>query len=379
MRDHADICAELFPSNDRAGYLAAMRSPRYAQLIEEFEITTIDRAAMLLATWAHETGGFVIMRENGNYSTAARIVEMFGPGRHSAAITEAEARRLVRKPFDLFERVYGLGNPRKAAELGNVREGDGFLFRGCSIQQLTGRRDHERYAAAIGCRVEALAEPINGIHAALLEWREKGCNAIADRGDLRGVRRAINGGMNGWEDFSAKYALIKRALTETSEIGDVAIGSRGDAVRELQSDLQARGFYKSAEVDGSFGALTKRSVVAFQASQDLPPTGVYDEATRQALMSAPVEATLPGRKARDTMATVVDGARKIWAAILAALGLNEGANQLGFEPIEKLLAMIDRAKGLIGKLQVQPRFVVYAVIALAIFAIVKLTKVRNAD
>ena len=92
----------------------------------------------------HESGGFSIVRENMNYS-AGRIMEIFGVGNHSANVTRSEAQKLAGKPYDLAERVYGLGNPKKAKELGNTRVGDGWLFRGGGALQCTGGFDYQRY------------------------------------------------------------------------------------------------------------------------------------------------------------------------------------------------------------------------------------------
>ncbi|HEY5677861.1 MAG TPA: hypothetical protein VIR81_13805, partial [Myxococcales bacterium] len=95
----------------QANYLDAIRGG--GPLFDQHGITTPLRMAHFLAQALHETGGFSVLRENMNYS-AARLVEIFGVNRHSAAITEAEAQRIERQPEAIAERVYGLGNPRKA-------------------------------------------------------------------------------------------------------------------------------------------------------------------------------------------------------------------------------------------------------------------------
>ena len=64
-------------------------------------------------------------------------------------------------------------------------------------------------------------------------------------------------------------------------------GARGEAVRQLQLALQKRGF-QVGQLDGVFGPLTQAAVTAFQASENLPETGVADEATMQALARGPV-------------------------------------------------------------------------------------------
>ena len=105
---------------------------------------SIIQAVHWFAQVHHESGGFTIGRENINYKTVKRIMEIFG-ARHSAKVTVNEAYGLVRNPYMLAERVYGLGNPRKARELGNVKEGDGYKYRGGGGLQITGGGDYMNY------------------------------------------------------------------------------------------------------------------------------------------------------------------------------------------------------------------------------------------
>jgi putative chitinase len=193
--------------------VAALTSEDAAKLFERYEITSKIRMAHVLANWAHETGGFTIVWESGAYS-ASRIMQIFGVGRHSARVTDAEARRLAYNGPKLFDRVYGIGNPRKASELGNDRPGDGWKYRGVGIVQITGKRDHHRYAAEIGCPVEDLQKPLVSIHAALLEWDAKGCSKWADQDDYVKVRRLINGGRNGLADVRQYLAKAKVLLDQ---------------------------------------------------------------------------------------------------------------------------------------------------------------------
>lgn len=196
------------------GYVSALEAFDPAEFIAA-GITTRARLTQLLAQWAWESGGFTILWESGAYS-ARRIVEVFGPGHHSARIGADEARELARKTGDValedgttaparayavFERAYGLGNPKKAAELGNTDPGDGYKHRGFGIQQITGRTDHERL-------LKGDYTPTGAIRAALAEWREKGCNAPADRGDCRRVTKLVNGGSEG---LAGRVALVAKA------------------------------------------------------------------------------------------------------------------------------------------------------------------------
>ena len=98
-------------------YLEAIR--RGEQLFNDHHITMPLRMAHFLAQALHETGGFRILRENMQYS-AQRMLQIFGVGKHSAAITAAEAATLVNHPEAIADRVYGLGNPHMARQLGNT-------------------------------------------------------------------------------------------------------------------------------------------------------------------------------------------------------------------------------------------------------------------
>jgi len=198
-------------------YARAIESDAAHRLFAEFEITTNRRWQHFAAMVATETGGFTVLWESGAYS-AAGILRVFGAGKHSARVSAAEAERLAGNGPALFERVYGLGNPKKAKELGNTEPGDGWRFRGLGPAQITGRWAHERYAGKIGCTLEELCDPLNALHAALLEWRDKGCNAWADRDDVVSIRKLINGGslkvsvakLNGLEDAKSYARRAKR-------------------------------------------------------------------------------------------------------------------------------------------------------------------------
>jgi putative chitinase len=126
MTNLTEVLRKLAPAA-KSNYMAA-----FAQgdaLLAKHGIATPDRLAHFLAQVLHETGGLTLDRENMNYG-APRLCEVFGVGQHSAGITPAEAEALAHNPQAIAERVYGLGNPRKAQELGNIQPEDGFRYRG---------------------------------------------------------------------------------------------------------------------------------------------------------------------------------------------------------------------------------------------------------
>lgn len=77
-----------------------------------------------------------------------------------------------------------------------------------------------------------------------------------------------------------------RAPTEVTvaELVGLAPGVVGPRVAELQRALMAAGIPNVGGTDGVFGPLTKAAVVAYQAAQDLSPTGTIDEATAATLL-----------------------------------------------------------------------------------------------
>jgi len=204
-----DVVRKLCP-RAKASYVQAFEQGD--ALFKAHDITTPLRLAHFLAQCFHETGELTIERESGNYR-AERILEIFGTGHHSAAVTLAEAQRLAGDGPALFERVYGLGNPKKAVELGNTEPGDGWKYRGNGILQTTGRGNHRRMGQKCGVDFETYPEfvtaPAHALKPALAEWTESGLNAFADKDDIRTITRRINGGYNGLEQRQDWFRKIR--------------------------------------------------------------------------------------------------------------------------------------------------------------------------
>ena len=194
----------------RDNYLEAIRQGD--ALFEQHGINTRERMAHFIAQAMQETGAFTVLRENMNYS-APRLLEIFGVGKHSAKVTKAEAPILAHHPEAIAERVYGLGNPKKATELGNTHAGDGFAYRGNGIMQTTGRGNHRRIGNACGVDFEGnpnlVTAPEHALKPALQEWTESSLNAFADKNDIRTITLRINGGLNG---LAERKAFFKRLL-----------------------------------------------------------------------------------------------------------------------------------------------------------------------
>jgi putative chitinase len=181
---------------------------------EENHMNTLE-ICHFMAQISHECGGGVVVRENMNYS-AERLLEIFGVGKHSARVTPAEAQRLAHRPQEIAERVYGLGNPKKAKELGNTRPGDGWRFRGGGMLQLTGGANYERVGEETGYDLynnpEQLENPTTSFKVALAEFIELGCLDPASRDNVNAVTKRVNGGTNGLAERKVWLRKWKTAL-----------------------------------------------------------------------------------------------------------------------------------------------------------------------
>ena len=145
----------------------------------QYAINTPLRLAHFLAQACHETEGFRYLKE------------IWGP---TAAQKGYEGR----------------------ADLGNLRPGDGRLYCGRGIFQLTGRANYARIGAALQLQLEVEPElardPIISTRIACLYWAKHGINAPADADNILIVTRLINGGLNGLDDRKRCLVRAKEAL-----------------------------------------------------------------------------------------------------------------------------------------------------------------------
>lgn len=90
------------------------------------------------------------------------------------------------------------------ADLGNQQPGDGPRFKGRGLIQLTGRANYRQYGRACGRDFEQRDDPALlsrdlalAVDVAGWYWASRRLNEWADRDDLRGITRRVNGGFKG--------------------------------------------------------------------------------------------------------------------------------------------------------------------------------------
>lgn len=169
------------------------------------------RVAAFLATIAHESAGGRILEENLRYS-AQRLTEIW-PARFP---TLDAARPYAWDPADPDREDLALANLVYGRRLGNEANGtaddDGWRYRGRGLIQLTGRANYGMAADAL--RLPLLADPDlaatqqGAAEIAAWFWSSRGCNDLADAGDVPGWRRRVNGGLIGLDDVRRRYEAV---------------------------------------------------------------------------------------------------------------------------------------------------------------------------
>jgi predicted chitinase len=91
------------------------------------------------------------------------------------------------------------------SDLGNTQPGDGARYHGRGFIQLTGRANYRGYGELLGLPLEddpdQALDPTVAARVLALYFKQRGIDACAANGDWVGVRRRVNGGLNGWARF----------------------------------------------------------------------------------------------------------------------------------------------------------------------------------
>ena len=174
---------------------------KYKSLFNKYGLTTKLRIAYFMSQIEHESG-LKPISENLNYS-AKRLLQIF-PKYFNAE----KALIYANKPQLIANRVYAnrMGN-------GSESSGEGWKYRGRGFIQITGKENYFRLAndTDLDClkNPDLLLEEPNAMLSALWFWNLKGLNKLADKNDIVGITKKINGGLNGIEH---RKELLKKYL-----------------------------------------------------------------------------------------------------------------------------------------------------------------------
>lgn len=197
---------------------------KYTSLFSKFGITTNLRLAHFIGQAMHESG-LKPKAENLNYSVDGLLGTF---GRHRISVEDANKYgRRGNRPANqqaIANTVYG-GSWGKI-NLGNLKWGDGWDYRGKGIFQLTGLSNYSaltKYVKSIGIDVDYVKNPElllnepDSLIAALWFWKVKNIDKYADKDQVLAVSRIINLGNanststpHGYDDRKAQTEKFKK-------------------------------------------------------------------------------------------------------------------------------------------------------------------------
>lgn len=171
---------------------------------DKYSINTPERQSCFLAQVMHESGGFKFLVENLNYSAKALMATW---GSRFPDLDTAE--KYEHNPEKIANKVY-------SGRMGNIEEGDGWKYRGRGLIQLTGRENYANFGSNVGVDVlsnpDLLATPEYATLSAGWYWNKRNLNDLADKMDVEGITKKINGGVNGLADRKARTEKVLAIL-----------------------------------------------------------------------------------------------------------------------------------------------------------------------
>lgn len=166
------------------------------QLLPDYEINTPKRMAAFLAQCAHESGNFIATKENLNYRPET-LVKLFS--KYFDLPTAQQYCASPNKQEAIANRIYAnrMGN-------GNEASGDGYRYCGRGLIQVTGKANYTDFADSLEITPQEASEYMHTFEGAAQSacwfWETRKLNDYADRGDIKGMTKIINGGYIGLED-----------------------------------------------------------------------------------------------------------------------------------------------------------------------------------
>jgi len=254
-------------------------------MFEKYEINTPNRIAGFMAQCAHESLDFTRLVENLNYSEKALnsvFSRYFGKGKRDAS-------EYARNQEKIANYVYMDEFRSKRGALGNTEPGDGWLFRGRGIKQLTGRNNYAAFGETVGMSAEEAAEyvatPEGAMESACWFWATNKLARHADAGDNVKLTKAINGGTIGLDDRNRRWeealAILggdmpapKKSAPRKAAARTLRRRMSGDDVAAMQKAIGIN------PADGIFGMGTDAAVRAWQKANGLTADGIVGPATQ---------------------------------------------------------------------------------------------------
>jgi len=179
-------------------------------IFPKYALTTPLVICHLFAQFSEEAGQGLEMVENMNYTTS-RLLEVF-----PTHFTPAMARRSAHNPRVIADIAYGgrLGNAPPPSD-------DGWNYRGKGLSQVTGKENYQRLQNFLdksnaGFNIindpDLIVSPEHTLECGIADWILCGCKPYAEKDDIIGETRKLNGGLNGLAERKRQLVLWKRDL-----------------------------------------------------------------------------------------------------------------------------------------------------------------------
>lgn len=112
--------------------------------------------------------------------------------------------------YDTGKLAIALGNTPQA-------DGDGQLYKGRGFFQITGLNNYKAYKQASGFDVVADPTMISRLPLLCCDsagwfWKRNNLNALADKDMCTEIRKRVNGGLNGFDQYKIYVSRAKKAL-----------------------------------------------------------------------------------------------------------------------------------------------------------------------
>ena len=171
----------------------------FALFFPDTELDTIERIAAFIAECSVESGNFTQLNENLNYS-AEGLMRVWPRRFPNVEFTNQYARQ----PEKIANYVYAnrMGN-------GNEESGDGWLFHGRGIIQITGRSSYQDFANYTNMPIEEVCDYLltvdGATESACWFWKTQNLNHYLETQGIDKVSRIVNGGDTGLLERRANY------------------------------------------------------------------------------------------------------------------------------------------------------------------------------
>lgn len=183
--------------------------PVFIEYLPKYDIDTPARVSGFLSQTSVECMHWTKFRENLNYS-ALGLRKTFP----KYFTTDTIAKAYDRKPEAIANRAYAnrMGN-------GNEASGDGWKFRGRGAIQVTGKYNYGEFGKwlygfekPLWDNPDYCATTEGVILSACWYWSTHGLNELADKKDVLGMTRRINGGTHGLDRRTKLFDRMIRIL-----------------------------------------------------------------------------------------------------------------------------------------------------------------------